>query len=389
MLFCFASILHANTESEIDNTGITLNQALINTLKQNPELTAFGYQIQIQESLLTQAKLPQNLSLSVELENGLGTGDFTGLDRLETTISIGWLLNREERSQRVNIAEANYNNSLGEGQIARIDAAAETARRFLICLADQNRLLAAQDALELAKQTVNAVEDRVKASRAPKAELARAQATLAIKQLELGDIQHELENSYTRLSSQWGEVKPAFNYVMGDLSSLPNPEPFEMLESRIKKNPEFARILSKERITQAELNHAKTLSKPQWKVSAGVRRFEEQNDQALLLDFSFPLQFRNRNQGNIAAKYAQIEKLNSESKAIEVQLNTALFVLYQELQHSIHRATTLKEAVIPAIIVASNHSKQAYQRGRYSFFEWQTVQSDLLASKKELLEAIG
>jgi cobalt-zinc-cadmium efflux system outer membrane protein len=379
---------NAETQTNIVSNDISLNQAVANTLMHNPALVAYGYEIDIQNNLITQNKLPQSPSLNVEFENGLGTGEFTGLDRLESTISIGWLLNREERNQRVNIAEANYNDAVGESGIARIDAAAETARRYLICLADQTRLITAKDALSLAKQTIEAVKRRVNASKAPKAELARAQATLAIKELEYGDSQHELENSYARLSSLWGNVKPTFNNVVGDLSKLPNIDSFGVLQNRIKQNPEFARILSQERVAQAELNLAKTLSKPQWKVTAGVRRFEEENDQALLLNFSLPLQFSNRNQGNIAAKYAQIEKLNSQSKVAEVRLSTELFVLYQELQHSIHRVATLENTVIPSLVNASHDSKQAYERGRYSYFEWQTVQSELIQSKKELLEAI-
>ena len=375
-------------ESKTSGNAIALNEAIANTLQGHPELVAYGYAVKIQDHLITQAKLPQRPALSVALENGFGAGKFSGTDRLETTISIAWLLNFNERKQRINIAQASYRQAVGENEIAQIDAAAETARRFLLCLADQNRLMAAEQALDLAEQTVTAVAARVNASRAPGAELARAKANLAIKQLELGDVQHELENSYTKLAAQWGDIKPAFGAVMGDLTTLPDPEPFAVLVERVRQNPQFARILSKQRVTQAQLNLAKTLSKPQWKVSTGVRRFEQEDDQALLVNFSLPLPLGNRNQGNIAAKHAQIEKLNSQSKAVEVRLSAQLFVIYQELQHSLHRATILEQTVIPLIEKASDDSRRAYQRGRYSYFEWQTAQSDLLQAKQELLAAM-
>ena len=119
-----------------------------------------------------------------------------------------------------------------------------------------------------------------------------------------------------------------------------------------------------------------------------MRRFESENDQALLVNFSLPLPLGNRNQGNIAAKYAQIEKLNSQSKATQVRLSAQLFVLYQELRHSLHRAATLAEVVIPSMQTASDDSRRAYQRGRYSYFEWQAAQSDLLQAKQQLLAAM-
>ena len=242
--------------------AITLTEAIVNTLQRHPQLLAYGHAVKIQDHLVTQAELPQRPSLSVTLENGLGTGQFSGTDRLETSVSIAWLLNLNERKQRINIVKAGYQQAVSENEIAQIDAAAETARRFLMCLADQSRLIAASQALDLAGQTVTAVAVRVNAGRAPGAELARAKASLAIKQLELGDRQHELENSYTRLAAQWGDIKPAFGAVAGDLSTLPEPESFEALIERVKHNRQFARILSKQRITQAELNLSRNGKSP-------------------------------------------------------------------------------------------------------------------------------
>ncbi len=347
MMFLYITSSVAETLQQ--NTDITLNQAIQLTVERSPDLLRYGYEIHIQDSLLTQSKLPQIPTLGVEFENGFGSGEFSGLKRLETTISIGWLFNKSEVAQRVNIAQANYDYSYNESEIARIDAAAETAERYLICLANQNRKITAIDAFKLAESTILAVEKRVNASRAPKAELARAHAQLALRKLALDDIEHELENSYTRLAAQWGDFEPYFSNVSGDISSLPSLESYEVIREQIKQNPQFSRILSKERLAKSELKLAKTLSKPQWRIEGGIRRFEAEDDQALLLNLSVPLRFKNQNQGNVAAKYAQLEKLHSESTALEVRLNSDLFILYQELQHSIHRATTLESVVIPLI----------------------------------------
>ncbi len=385
------TLVNTSVLSEVDSINheqvINLRQAIANTIEGNPELTSLGYQLQSQEGLLQHAGLAPNPKLRMEFENLFGTGDFNDLDRLEATLSIGWVLEHAVRKQQVDVAQAGVSLLNTEVEIARIDSAVKTARRFLICLANQERLLNKIEALELAEDAVNAVQKRVSVGKAPRAELAGAQANLALKKLERDDVEHDVKISYRKLAAQWGEIEPQFKEVVGNLSSLPKIESFEVLKDRLGKNPEFARLMSIQRVNEAELRLAQEMGKPLWEVSAGVRHFEDLDDQALVLDFSVPLTLKNRNQGRIASTQAKIDKLNADNKLTYVRINTQLFELYQELQHSLHRATAFRDVIIPATSQASKDSMRAYERGRYSYLEWQAVQANLLDSKQELLEA--
>ena len=143
----------------------------------------------------------------------------------------------------------------------RVDKAAETARQFLACLTNQARLVNSKQAVELANDIINAVQLRVAAGKAPRAELARAKASLALKQLELGDVKHDLMSSYRRLAAQWGETDPQFKQVVGNLLKLPETDSFETLKDRLDQNSEFTRLLSQRRLNETELHLAKALSK--------------------------------------------------------------------------------------------------------------------------------
>ena len=48
----------------------------------------------------------------------------------------------------------------------------------------------------------------------------------------------------------------------------------------------------------------------------------------------------------------------------------------------------MREEVIPNINQAVDDSKRAYERGIYSFLEWQIVQKELLAANAELVDAM-
>lgn len=376
------------TASNADQSSISLNQAIVKTIQQNPELVSFGYQIQVQEGLLQQAALSPNPELKIEFENFLGTGDFNGVDALETTFSIGWVFERAVQKQRVNVAQASVSLFNTQAKIAQMDAAAETARRFLECLSNQERLRLANQSVELAEKTIVAIQKRVNASKAPKAELARAQADLVVKQLAQEDVQHEIKVANRKLAAQWGENSLKFDRVSGSLYVLPKTEPFKDLKERIELNPTFERLVSQRRVNEAELRLAEAMNKPQWQLSTGVRRFEEQNDQALVIDFTVPLNFKNRNQGKIAATNAKIAQVDADTKVTSALLRTQLFELYEELQHSIHQTIAYKDVIIPAFTQAAQDSQYAYESGRYSYLEWQAVQSNLLNAKKEYLNAL-
>jgi len=64
-----------------------------------------------------------------------------------------------------------------------------------------------------------------------------------------------------------------------------------------------------------------------------------------------------------------------------------LFELYQELLHSRHQATSLVEQIIPRLEKATNAANDAYNLGRFTYLEWQSVQQELLDARLELINA--
>lgn len=381
------SLVRAESGLAGDGQTISLNEAVARTLARNPELVAFGYELQAQDGRVLQAGLAPNPELSVTVENALGTGEFSGTDAVETTLSIAWILERGVRQRRLDAARAGVSLLAVDADIKRLDAAAETARWFFSCLSSQARMVNAQEAVRLAQETVMAVQKRVTAGKSPPADLARAQAELARMALEREDIEHTILSANRRLAAQWGETEPRFTRVRGDLMTLPGTASFEDLKTRISENPDLARFLSKQRVDEAELSLARAQRKPDWRVSAGVRRLELSDDEALVANITLPLTLRNRNQGRIAEAQANLAQTNADATAARIRHETLLFVIYQELQHSLHRFKTYRDDVIPRYEQALTDTRSAYELGRYSYFEWRTVQEDLLGARNALLEA--
>jgi cobalt-zinc-cadmium efflux system outer membrane protein len=364
-----------------------LREALEMALSQNKELAASGFRLVEQEGLIRQAGVRRNPELAVDLENMGGQGFFEGFDHAESTLTLGWAIEPGLRSRRVGVARARSARARLDVHVLQIDVAAETAQRFLSCLQSQAHLVTTEEAVALAERMVGAVERRVQAGRAANAELSRARAALATERLAQEDVSHERSVAYHRLAAQWGETRPSFSRVDGNLLDLPSVVSFEELLGRLDRNPELARLVSDERIADARLRLEKARRWPTLTPSFGVRHLGTTNDWALVAGLKVELPLFDRNQGQVAASSAALERTRADAGALRVRTRTRLFEIYEELQHSVHRAEILRDEVIPRFEESLVDTQRAYEKGRYPYYELRAVQAELLAAKHSLVEA--
>lgn len=382
-----ALLLSSQLATASDAGQINLQQAVARTLESNPRLTALGYQITAQQGELLQAGLKPNPELELLVENALGTGDVSGFDGAETTLSLGWVLERGKRQARIASANAGVSLLETETRVQRRDMAAETARRYLDSLAFQARKAQALEAVSVAQETVLQISGRVTAGRAPEADLARAQAQLARTRLRLEDFDHEHETSIHRLAAQWGDRKPDFAGVDGDVLQPPRAATFAELVNSVGNNPDIQRYATVARLRDAELRLAQTQARPDWKLNVGVRHLELIGDQAFVAGITLPLATRNKNQGHIAKARADLQRVDADQAAAELEIETQLFALHQELQHSLHTMKTLAQEVLPLTQSALSDTQRAYNAGRYGYFQLQQVQNEMLDARLAQVEA--
>ena len=366
---------------------INLQDAISKTFEHNPALRTFSYTLKAQAGRQVQAGLSASPELNFSIEDAAGTGEFTGTDNAQATLSIVWVLEGNIRQGYIDVSNADSLSLSTEETTKRLDAAAETARLYLICLAYQARMTNAVKTVELANETVAAVKKRVSAGRAPEAELARAQAQISRRQLQQEDIEHELSSAIRLLAAQWGETRPGFTQVEGDIFITPALTPFEALKERLEQSPAFLHLLSDKRLKQAQLKLAKSQSNSAWRVNLGVRHFETTNDQALVAGISIPFGERSRNTGRITEARENLSQTQAKEDELRVRFETTLYVLSQELEHSLHRLNTYRNHIIPQLEKALKETRRAYELGRYSYLEWSSVQAELLAARSALVEA--
>jgi outer membrane protein, heavy metal efflux system len=387
----FGAVLAPALAIAQQNPSLTLQSAVERSLAGNLELKASGYDLKVQEGRIEQAAARPSLEVGLAVENVLGSGTHRGVDAAETTLTLGWLLERGARERRINAAQAGLSVLQTEARLRQLDVAAETARRFLTVLAHQRELDELHKAAQLAEETHTTAQARVAAAKAPTAEAARAYAQLARVRLEEEHGEHELATAKLRLAAMWGEggnaTQSTVAIVRGDLLGLPPLREFSSLRAQLVNNPELSRLLTTQRLREAELQLADSRRRPAWQVSAGVRRFEATSDQALVVGLTVPLPNRAATQGALAQARAQSQQVQAQTQAVNVQLNVELFAIYQDMQHAYTEVAALRDEVLPRMEAAMEQSRYAYERGRYSYLEWVAAQRELTEIRRALLTA--
>lgn len=367
---------------------LTLRDALQRTLRSNPDLAAYHYVLTAQDGRIAQAGLKPNPTLTGTLENVLGTGEVRGTRSAELSLSLSQLVELGGlRDVRVSVARGERERLEVEGHVRRLDAVADTARRFVAVVSQQQLHQLTHLAVELAEKTATAVDRRVNAAKSPLAEQHRARVALERARNDDAHAEHELNTARYELAASWGVTEPDFDAVAADLYALTPLADYPQLVSELEQTPDFTRYLSESRLRDAEITLALANRRPGVEVGVGLRRLQASGDTALLFSVGVPLPVFNRNQGVIAEAQARRAVVDADRAAALVKARTALFGHYQELLDRRREVEALTARALPNSESALANTEYAYERGRYGYLELIDAQRELLAVKRDRIAA--
>jgi cobalt-zinc-cadmium efflux system outer membrane protein len=368
--------------------NLTLDQAVLNVLERNPLLKAAGIETEVAAAQMRSARLPTPFNTSIEFENFAGNDSNSGIDVLETTLSLSKVLERGNKSAlRGEVAQTNALLLRNDQDAKRLDLLAETTKRFIHIVTNQERLTIAKASLVLAQRTQSVANRRVKAGKSHIAELRKAKIDVAHKTLALQHAEHVLASSRVKLVTLWGEIQPDFTDARADLFSIETARPFDDLVVLLERNPDLVRYATDERLAQTKLKLAESNRRTDIEITGGIRHFNKSDDAGFVLSFDIPL-------GNSSRASSQVEEAEAQRlhkpylhKAKHLALHATLFEVYQEIMHAVNAVKVLQETIIPQATRALRDYEKGYAAGRYSFLELTEAQRTLIDSKLEAVMA--
>jgi len=371
-----------------DTNDLTLTLAVKQALQQNPTLKVYPLKKQGLLGEYQTANLKPQYKLNIETEQFAGTGELSGIDSLETTVSLSSVVEMGgKRQSRTGIIASKRSVLETKQQIAALSLLGDVTRKYVTLLAIQQQQSLANEALNLTTSALKIVKNRSKAGVSPAFEVDRAIAAQAKAELTLASIEQQLEYRKISLAAMWGDTRFSYNKLDGDLFSFGNDIDFDSLYARVAQNPMIQLFAAKERLSQSIVRLAKTESTADVSWSIGLRQTQETSDTSLVAGFSMPLISSDRNRGAITTALAKQNEVYIQKDIAILTMHAQLFRAFNNRKQAIRTVRKLKQIIIPSLEKSMLATLKAYQQGRYSYLETVSARQELLSAKRTLIDA--
>lgn len=352
--------------------GITLGEALLGagvtaddaSEISNPRLIGPREDVAVAEALVDQARLAPNPELSLEVENFAGTGVFSGLRSSEYTLSAGLPIELGgKRRSRIGLAEAELEVARLAGQLSAADVGLAVRQRYVAAVAARQRVDLAEGVLARNREFLRIASALVDTGREPPLHALRAQAALARSEAELKAAQADALAARFAL----GALLPDGQVPLVTLTFPRLEPPYATMDEYAGLEPRLAQ--AERRAAQAGAVLERSLGRPDITASAGVRRFEESNDQALVVGLTIPLPLRDRNQGNIAAAQSRSRAAAAREAVALTDYRQAVAEARASYLAAQAKADTLERESLPQAEEALRLADIGYRNGKFALIE--------------------
>jgi cobalt-zinc-cadmium efflux system outer membrane protein len=389
-LLCLTGAAGLAAEPPTVTGTITLREALAAALLGNPEISAAAGEIRMRDGLAVQAGLLPNPSLSAELENVGGSGDFEGVDSAESTLKLSQLIELGgKRGKRMELAALERDSARWDYEVRRVTTLADTARAFIAVVALQQRVEIIDSVVRLTSESAAALDEQLRAGAAQPAEAMRAR--VAVGQAEILRTQRagELAAARVQLSALWGSARPGFDRAIGALDAIAPPPPLDTMLAGIEGNPDLARWATALAQRDASVRVEQSRAVPDVTVTAGPRYFSDTQEVGLVFELGLPLPIFDRNQGAIAAARAERDRADAERQAARTAVHSELLQAYEQLRAAYEQAVALRERMVPAAEAARRRTDEAYRAGAVRALDVLDAQRTAFELRDQAVEALA
>lgn len=367
---------------------VSLDRAFDRVARTHPDLRLFGPRGQVLSAEFDRASLRPALVAGAGVENAFGSGEASGLDVAELTLTLASVLERGGKlDARRMLVQSRIDALAVERETRRLDLLAEVARRYLAMVAAQRQRGIADLDIGQRQRTVAAARQRLQAGASPESVVLTAQAALARAELDRARADQRLVAARQHLAALWGERDPDFDIVASDPLRLPQIAAFGELGNLLERTPELAQFAGERRIREARLQLARSERAADLDWQVGVRRLQVSDDFALVGSVSMPLGAGRRAEPGIRAAEADLASLEIERESKGLSLYSTLAEAHGRYLTAQLEVRRLRDDVLPRLARAEAAAERAYRGGAISYLEWAQLQSERTSTRRQQLDA--
>lgn len=336
-----------------------------------------------------QAGVMPNPELSIEAENFAGSGAYRGTRSLETTFGISQRLEiGGKRGARADAAQASVTLAELDYAAARLDLVRDVTKAYSAAVAAERLVDIEKERLRLADEVLKAVRGRVDAGKEPLIQVRKAEVTRSAARIAQERAGREADAARRTLANllNVGRVDLRPNHAwFEDLGAAPRAV-FAGLDT--KGNPDRARRDAQMARSRAGLAAEQAAAIPDVTLRAGVRRFRESGDTAVVAGVAIPIPVFDRNQGAVVRARQELVRTEVEARKADLELEAALAEAELRLESSWQEAAALRREALPNATEAFALANEGYRSGKFSFLEMLDAQRTLFDVRAQLNQAL-
>lgn len=325
------------------------------------------------EASVQGSKQLPNPTLSVEMENVMGSGPYSRFGASETTYSLSMPLELGgKRAARTRTAQAGQTYAQVGSAITRAEAALKVTRAFIALAASERRLKAAQSRQALAEQAEHAARVRVRAGKVSPIDEQRAAAQRISATIVAERASRALELARASLARLTGVQQPFMIAAPWfDNPAIASGQEAQGIPLAI------AGAQAQLDVASARVDAARRARIPDLSVSAGTRRFKDSGDSAAVFAVSVPLPIFNRGNAELSRARAELTQAEAERSAATLEFDEALAAARVDLVDAQAAAASANGPELAAAEEAARIARIGYAEGKFS-------QLDLIEAERQL-----
>jgi cobalt-zinc-cadmium efflux system outer membrane protein len=375
-------------EAATTKSTLTLSETVRATLQKNPQLAGYTFKVNALAGEKHTASLRPEYRISTDLENVAGSGEFSGTEASELSISLSSAIELGgQRDARMNVVTARQQQLQSSQRVLTLDVITAVTHQFIQLLTAQEQLALQEESHQLIQQTLNSLTRQVQAGGMADSELLRGNAALARSKIALQKARQIVTSERVKLSAYWADSSPDFTVVKSDLYAVPAAMPLPSLLKKLSSNPDLEQLTKEVDVRIAEVQQARSERRSSLEWSAGIRRLQASKDSAVVLGLSMPLGTVSRASGAIITANANQQSAEIERDNARIQLETQLISVYESHRQAVDEVDVLRDQVLPSLKKAMRSTASAFDQGRYSYMELNLAQTQLLDAQQALVEA--
>lgn len=359
-------ILVACSTSVPAATALDLQTAIGKALAADPRLPAGDLDVEAARAEVEQAGKRPNPEASIEVENFGGSGEYSGFGSSEVTLGVQQKFERgNKRQARIEAASGREDVANAEISILKREIIGQTKIDFVKVLAAGATVEMMGRSVKRLESLVPKLEERVAAGGSMKADLARGKLAAGRARVALEKARIDLKSAKAQLVANWSGSPAEASDVSGRLRH--NGHKAVAVAELVPLLQRHPAILSWDAVYAArsgDVTVQNSLAVPDVTLGAGVRRSNDSDDTSFLITGAIPLPVHDRNQGNIAASYARLDKVRFERQAALIALRRRLIEAHGEMEAECAESQRLYEVVVPQGRTAADDVQAGFDQGR-------------------------